>query len=93
MDAAGGAAQAAARGGSRRVIPRTHDDPALDTRKCNIITFRSERPMTHHSHPVGQRHEPAFVTPSILRLSAWQRLAGVAVIIAALWGAVHWAMS
>ena len=49
--------------------------------------------MTHHSHPVGQRHEPASISPSILRLSAWQRLAGVAVIIAALWGAVHWAIS
>ena len=33
------------------------------------------------------------ISPSILRLSAWERLAVVAVIIAALWGAVLWAMS
>jgi hypothetical protein len=49
--------------------------------------------MTHHSHPVGHRHQPVSVSPSILRLSAWERLAAVAVLIAALWAAVHLAMS
>jgi hypothetical protein len=33
------------------------------------------------------------VSPSILRLSAPERLAAVAVLIAALWGAVIWAMA
>jgi hypothetical protein len=33
------------------------------------------------------------ISPSILRLSAWERLAVVAVIVAALWAAVLWAMS
>jgi len=31
--------------------------------------------------------------PSILRLSASERLAAVAVLIAALWGAIIWAMA
>jgi hypothetical protein len=33
------------------------------------------------------------VSPSILRLSALERLAAVAVLIVGLWGAVIWAMS
>jgi hypothetical protein len=49
--------------------------------------------MTHHSHPVGHRHEPASVGPSILRLSALQRVAAVAVVLAGLWAAVYWAIS
>jgi hypothetical protein len=44
-----------------------------------------------HNHP-GRAHPPATVSPSILRLSALERLAAVAVLIAALWGAVFWAM-
>jgi hypothetical protein len=42
---------------------------------------------------VPHRHTPAVVAPSILRLSAWQRLAAVVVLVAALWGAVLWAMT
>jgi hypothetical protein len=49
--------------------------------------------VTHHSHPEGHRHHPVSVFPSILRLSAWERLAAVAVLIAALWAAVYWAMT
>ncbi|HYS48281.1 MAG TPA: hypothetical protein VEM36_05830 [Xanthobacteraceae bacterium] len=45
-----------------------------------------------HSHGDAP-HEPATISPSILRLSAWERLAAVAVLIAILWGAVHWAIS
>jgi hypothetical protein len=30
---------------------------------------------------------------SILRLALWQRLAAVAVVIAALWGGILWAMT
>ena len=45
------------------------------------------------AHPVGHRHHPVSVLPSILRLSAWERLAAVGLVIAALWAAVLWAMS
>jgi hypothetical protein len=48
--------------------------------------------VTRHSHGDAP-HEPATISPSILRLSAWQRLAGVAVVIAVLWGAVYWVIS
>ena len=49
---------------------------------------------TRHSHPVAHRRaEPASVSPSILRMSAVERLGAVAVVIAALWAAVHWAVS
>ena len=47
----------------------------------------------HHHHHAGHAHPPAIVSPSILRLSALERLAAVAVVIAMLWGAVFWAMS
>jgi hypothetical protein len=33
------------------------------------------------------------VSPSILRLSAPERLAAVALVITVLWGAVFWAMA
>jgi hypothetical protein len=46
----------------------------------------------HHHHPHGQAHPPATVAPSILRLSAFQRLAFVSVLIALIWAAVYWAM-
>jgi len=49
--------------------------------------------MTHHHHPAGRPHERASVSPSILRLSAGERLAGAAVLIAILWSAVFWAMA
>jgi len=47
----------------------------------------------HHHHPTDQAHPSARVAPSLLRLSAAQRLAGAAVVIALLWGAVLWAMT
>ena len=46
----------------------------------------------HHHHPHGHAHPPAAVAPSILRLSAIERLACVTVLIALIWGAVFWAM-
>ena len=48
-------------------------------------------PMSQHHHAPGAH--PVTVPPSILRLSAWERLAYAAVIIALLWGAVYWAMA
>ena len=47
----------------------------------------------HHHHHPGHVHPAATVAPSILRLSALERLAAVAVIVAVLWGAVFWAMA
>jgi hypothetical protein len=46
----------------------------------------------HHHHPHGHAHPPAAVAPSILRLSVVERLAFVAVLIAAIWAAVYWAV-
>jgi hypothetical protein len=37
-----------------------------------------------------QHTEPVSVSPSILRLSVWQRLAAVSVLIALIWAAVYW---
>ena len=47
----------------------------------------------HHHHHPGYAHPPATISPSILRLSALERLAAVAVVVAVLWGAVFWAMA
>ena len=47
----------------------------------------------HHHHHAGHAHPPARVAPSILRLSALERIAAVAVVIVVLWGAVIWAMA
>ena len=44
-----------------------------------------------HNHP-GRGHPPGPVSTSILRLAALQRLAGAAILIAVIWGAVLWAM-
>jgi hypothetical protein len=52
-------------------------------------------PQVHHHdhHHPGRAHPPASIAPSVLRLAALQRLAGVAVLIALIWGAVLWAMA
>jgi hypothetical protein len=63
----------------------------LDSRKGYIITF-AHMSVTRHSHGDAP-HEPATVSLSILRLSAWERLAAAAVLIALMWAAVHWAIS
>ena len=44
-----------------------------------------------HRHP-GHVHPPASVHPSILRLSALQRLGFAAALIALVWAATFWAM-
>lgn len=56
-----------------------------------IITFRMVEPHHHHHH-AGHVHPPAQVHPSILRLSALQRLGFAAGLIALIWLAVAWAM-
>jgi hypothetical protein len=45
----------------------------------------------HHHHPVG-RHPPAKISPSVLRLSVWQRLAVALVVLVLVWGFVLSAM-
>jgi len=47
----------------------------------------------HHHHDAGHAHPSAAVVLSLLRLSAAERLAAVAVLIALLWGAVFWAIA
>jgi hypothetical protein len=47
----------------------------------------------HHHHHPGEGHPPASISPSILRLSAVERLAAAGVMIAMIWAAVLWAMS
>jgi hypothetical protein len=46
--------------------------------------------MTHHHHS-GAPHPPPTVSPSLLRLSAPQRLAAAGVLIALIWAAFFWA--
>lgn len=53
--------------------------------------------MTHphhtHDHAHPHPHDTRVQAPSFLRLSAAERLAAAGVAIAALWGAIFWAMS
>jgi hypothetical protein len=49
-------------------------------------------PHHHHHHHAGHVHPPATVHPSILRLSALERLVASGVVIAILWAVVFWAM-
>jgi hypothetical protein len=47
----------------------------------------------HHHHRPGEAHPAAEIAPSLLRLSAAERLAAAAVVIALMWAAVFWAVS
>ena len=49
--------------------------------------------MTHHHHHTGEAHPVARVAPSLLRMSALERLAVAAIAAAVLWIAVWWALS
>jgi hypothetical protein len=46
----------------------------------------------HRHHHPGHAHPPASVHPSILRLSALQRLGFAVGLIALLWAAAIWAI-
>jgi hypothetical protein len=48
--------------------------------------------MTHHHHHGGVPHPSPSLSPSLLRLSAAQRLAGSGVLIALVWAAFFWAI-
>jgi hypothetical protein len=43
--------------------------------------------------PPHHAHESARVSASILRLSALQRLGGVALVLALLWGSILWTIA
>ena len=47
----------------------------------------------HHHHHPGEGHPPASISPSILRLSALERLAAAGGLIVVIWAAVIWAMA
>ncbi len=53
----------------------------------------SHPPHPHHHHDPDRAHPSVAVAPSLLRMSAAERLAGAAVLIALLWGAVAWAIA
>jgi hypothetical protein len=59
--------------------------------KCYTISFTHVRvfAVSHHHHHIAVA-VPRF---SLLRLSALERLGGVAIILCGLWGAVWWALS
>jgi hypothetical protein len=46
----------------------------------------------HHHHHAGHIHPPVQTHPSILRLSAWQRLGFAAGLSALIWLTALWAM-
>ena len=54
--------------------------------------LKMTEPHHHHHHHPHSPHPPASIAPSILRLSAAQRLAAVSVLIVAIWAAVYGAM-
>ena len=47
----------------------------------------------HHHHHPGHTHPPASVAPSILGLSALERLCIAAAAILVLWAAAFWAIA
>ena len=49
--------------------------------------------MTHHHHHTGEAHPVARVAPSLLRMSARERLTLAAIAAIVLWAAVWWALS
>jgi hypothetical protein len=48
--------------------------------------------MTHHHHEPGHAHPMARVAPSLLRMSALERIAVAMVVAGILWIAVWWAI-
>jgi hypothetical protein len=66
-----------------------HDEAGVDPRKCYIVTI----PMTHHHHHEGGAPHPSpTLSPSLMRLSAWRRLAIAGALIALIWAAFLWAI-
>lgn len=49
--------------------------------------------MTQHHHHTGETHPMARVAPSLLRMSARERLTLAAIAVIVLWAAIWWALS
>jgi len=49
--------------------------------------------MTHHHHETGQGHPARSASPSLLRMSAVERMVAALAVAGVLWAAVWWAMS
>jgi hypothetical protein len=49
--------------------------------------------MTHHHHNPDDTHPSPALAPSLLRMSAWERLAVALAVAAVLWLAVWWALA
>jgi hypothetical protein len=62
------------------------------TMPTQIHDHQHEHGHHHHHHP-GEGHPPASISPSILRLSAIERLAAAGVMIALIWAAVFGALA
>jgi hypothetical protein len=58
---------------------------------CYIIGFAGVV-MTHHHHGAGGHPSPTLA-PSLLRLSALQRLTVAGFLIVLIWAAAFWAMN
>jgi hypothetical protein len=48
--------------------------------------------VSHPHHHPGHSHPSAHVAASLLRFSAWQRLALAAALSVVMWAVVYWAM-
>jgi hypothetical protein len=49
-----------------------------------------KKPMTHHHHEAGHGHPARMAPPSLLRMSAAERLVAAIAIAVVLWSAVWW---
>jgi hypothetical protein len=59
---------------------------------CYIIGLPGFSEMTHHHHGAGAHPSPVLA-PSLLRLSAIQRLAVAGFLIVLIWAVTFWAIS
>ena len=59
-------------------------------RQGNVMLYYNI--MTHHHHHDGTTHPSPTIAPSLLRLSAAQRIAAAGVLIVLIWAAVLWAI-
>jgi hypothetical protein len=48
--------------------------------------------MTHHHHETGHGHPAGAASPSLLRMSAAERLVAALAVAGVLWAAVWWAI-
>src|SRR5262245_31716190 len=81
-----------------RAVPPAAHILAEQTRFGGMVFYSSHMthshpPHPHHHHDPDHAHPSAGVAASLLRLSAARRLAGAAVLITLLWGAVFWAIA